>query len=154
MSLTYAKSSKVPEPQHYSAPPPAYESYSSFNSPTQYYQPSMADSTPRSYQQPQQSTMTGPLPLPIVIPQQRPGSKDRGFMAAYAPSLEESGVDQRMFLQFIDDFNTALQGNKYLAGVQVAAFGAGFAPSVIAMAVTTAVQYGAGLANKACVRNK
>lgn len=150
MSVQYSKASPLPEPYHYNAPP-AYDTY---NTPTpQYYQPTMAEYTPRSYDQ-QLSTTTGPLALPIVIPQQRPGSKDRGFMAAYAPSLEESGIDQRTFLKFIDDCNTALQGNKYLAGVQVAAFGAGFAPSIIAMAVTTAVQYGVGMANKAHVRNK
>ncbi|KAJ5930415.1 hypothetical protein N7466_005908 [Penicillium verhagenii] len=100
------------------------------------------------------NTMGGPLPLPIVIPQQRPGSQERGFMAAYAPSLESCGIDQRSFLRFIDETNTALEGNKYLAGVQVVSLGVGFTPELIVMGVAAAVQAGAWVANKGYVRGK
>lgn len=99
-------------------------------------------------------TTEGPLPFPVVIPQQRPGSQDRGFMAAYAPCLEYCGIDQHSFLQFIDETNTALQGNKILAGVQVVSFGVGFTPEIITTAVATGVQFGANLANKAHVKHK
>lgn len=94
------------------------------------------------------------LSLPVVIPQQRPGSMERGFMAAYAPSLDACGIDQTTMLQFIDDCNTAVQGNKYLAGVQVVSFGVGFTPEIIVMGVATAVQAGAYLANKSHVKHK
>jgi hypothetical protein len=94
------------------------------------------------------------LPLPIAIPQQRMGSKDRGFMAAYAPSLAACGIDRMTFLKFIDDVNIGLEGNKYLAGVQVVAFGVGLTPDTIVMGVSAAVQAGAMIANKAAVRNK
>ena len=89
MSVQYSKASPLPEPYDYNAPP-AYDAY---NAPAQYHHPTMAEYTPSGYHQ-QLSTTSGPLSLPIVIPQQRPGSKDRGFMAAYAPSLEESGIGQ------------------------------------------------------------
>ncbi|KAJ5239495.1 hypothetical protein N7468_004114 [Penicillium chermesinum] len=109
---------------------------------------------PRYDSQPGMTTMGGPLPLPIVIPQQRPGSQDRGFMAAYAPSLASCGIDQRSFLRFIDEANTALQGNKYLSGVQIVSLGVGFTPEVIVMGVAAAVQAGAWVANKGYVRGK
>ncbi|EJP65763.1 uncharacterized protein BBA_05174 [Beauveria bassiana ARSEF 2860] len=96
----------------------------------------------------------GPLSLPVVIPQQRPGSPERGFMAAYAPMLESAGLDQRTFMSFLDEFNTAVQGNKYLAGVQVVSFGVGFTPEIITTCVATAVQLGAYAANKGFVKHK
>ena len=100
------------------------------------------------------TTIGEPLPLPIVIPQQRPGSQERGFMAAYAPSLELCGIDQRSFLRFIEETNKGLEGNKYLAGVQVVSLGVSFTPEVIVMGVAAAVQAGAWVANKGYVRGK
>lgn len=96
----------------------------------------------------------GALSLPVVIPQQRPGSPERGFMAAYAPMLESAGIDQRTFMSFLDEFNTAVQGNKFLAGVQVVSFGVGFTPEIITTCVATAVQMGANVANKGYVKHK
>lgn len=96
----------------------------------------------------------GALSLPVVIPQQRPGAPERGFMAAYAPMLESAGIDQRTFMSFIDEFNTAVQGNKFLAGVQVVSFGVGFTPEIITTCVATAVQLGANAANKGFVKHK
>ncbi|EGX93346.1 hypothetical protein CCM_04720 [Cordyceps militaris CM01] len=95
----------------------------------------------------------GPLSLPVVIPQQRPGSAERGFMAAYAPALESAGIDQRTFMSFLDEFNTAVQGNKFLAGVQVVSFGVAFTPEIITTCVATAVQMGAHVANKGFVKH-
>ncbi|KAJ5796537.1 uncharacterized protein N7518_005077 [Penicillium psychrosexuale] len=109
---------------------------------------------PRYDSQAGMTTMGGPLPLPIVIPQQRPGSQERGFMAAYAPSLELCGIDQRSFLRFIEETNKGLEGNKYLAGVQVVSLGVSFTPEVIVMGVAAAVQAGAWVANKGYVRGK
>lgn len=106
------------------------------------------------YPSPQIPTNCGPLPLPIVVPQQRPGSRERGFIAAYAPSLEACGIDRMAFLRFLDECNTAVQGNKFLAGVQVVSFGVGFTPEMIVMGVATAVQAGAYFANKGHVRHK
>lgn len=43
---------------------------------------------------------------------------------------------------------------KLLTGVEVASFGASFAPETIAMAVSTAVGVSANVANKAVVKHK
>lgn len=48
------------------------------------------------------------LPQPIVIPQRRPGSRQRGFMRAYAPSLgTHANLDQQTFFKFLSDFDRA-----------------------------------------------
>lgn len=94
------------------------------------------------------------LPLPVVIPQQRPGSKERGFIAAYAPSLEHCGIDQSTFLHFVDDCNKALLGNKWLGAVQVVSLGVAFTPELIVMGVATAIQAGATIANRSHVKSK
>lgn len=49
------------------------------------------------------------LPCPVIIPQRRPGQKRRGFVRAYAPVLEESGISQDVFLKFISDFHKCSQ---------------------------------------------
>jgi len=47
------------------------------------------------------------LPCPVIIPQRRPGKKERGFVRAYAPVLHNCGIDQDVFLKFLKDWNTA-----------------------------------------------
>lgn len=42
------------------------------------------------------------LPCPVIIPQRRPRNKDRGFVRAYAPILQDCGIDQEIFLQFLE----------------------------------------------------
>jgi hypothetical protein len=37
---------------------------------------------------------TGRLPLTVVLPQRRPKDRSRGFIRAYAPVLENCGIDQ------------------------------------------------------------
>ena len=94
------------------------------------------------------------LAQPIVIPQRRPGNKQRGFMQAYAPILSDFEISQEYFHDFIDSLNKAIQVSKWLAAVQIAAFGAGFVPNQISMGVTTAVQVVSAVAAKAEIRWK
>lgn len=43
---------------------------------------------------------------PVVVPQRRPGWKNRGFLLAYAPVLEERcGIGEEEFLEFLEGFN-------------------------------------------------
>lgn len=80
-----------------------------------------------------------PLPVPVIIPQRRPGSKSRGFVRAYAPLLDEcSGIDQETFLSFLKNFHKSSQASPIFGIIQISAGIAGFAPSAIAMVVTTA----------------
>ena len=47
------------------------------------------------------------LPCPVVIPQRRPREKGRGFIRAYAPVLNDCGIDQDTFLRFLKTFHQA-----------------------------------------------
>lgn len=82
----------------------------------------------------------GRLPCPVIIPQRRPRDNKRGFVRAYAPVLEDCGIDQATFLDFLKTFHAASKASPWFTVVNVAAFGAGFAPSAIAMGVSFAVQ--------------
>ncbi|KAK0270634.1 hypothetical protein LTR35_010842 [Friedmanniomyces endolithicus] len=83
------------------------------------------------------------LPLPVIIPQRRPRNKTRGFVRAYAPVLADSGIDQATFLSVLDSFYKSSQASPVFTVIFISATVAGFAPSLIAMAVTTAVQVAA-----------
>lgn len=97
---------------------------------------------------------SGRMPFPIVIPQRRPGHKQRGFMAAYAPALSDFGISKDHFHDFIDALNKAIRVSKWVAAVQIAAFGASFVPNHISMGVTAAVQLVSAVAAKAQIRWK
>ncbi|KAF5632677.1 hypothetical protein F52700_6213 [Fusarium sp. NRRL 52700] len=94
------------------------------------------------------------LPNPIVIPQRRPGNKERGFVEAYAPDLQSFGIDEETFLDFIRATNKAVQASKWLYAIQVAALGTGFIPNHIAMGASAAVQIVAGIVTKTEIRWK
>lgn len=49
------------------------------------------------------------LPCPVVIPQRRPKHKDRGFVRAYAPVLDDCGIDQTTFMDFLKGFEKAIR---------------------------------------------
>lgn len=96
-----------------------------------------------------------PLPCPVIIPQRRPRAKQRGFVRAYAPLLGEcSGIDQDTFLTFLNNFYKASQASPVWTVIQISAGIAGLAPSVIAMAVTNAVQVAAGVAKEVQARHR
>jgi hypothetical protein len=43
------------------------------------------------------------LPYPVILPQRRPGNKTRGFVRAYAPVLQDVGIERDQFLTFIKE---------------------------------------------------
>lgn len=96
----------------------------------------------------------GRIAYPVVIPQRRPGNKERGFMKAYAEILSQYDITQEHFHDFIDALNKAVRASKWIAAVQIAAFGASFVPNQISMGATAAVQMVSAVAAKAQVRWK
>lgn len=89
---------------------------------------------------------TQKLPFPVILPQRRPGTKARGFVRAYAPILEESGVSQDAFLRFLKDFHRAAQASPIFDVVMIAtAIAAAYPDPVIGLgiqAVQVAVRIG------------
>ena len=57
------------------------------------------------------------LTCPVIIPQRRPGDKTRGFERAYAPVLEEYGINQDSFLHFLKSFHKASKVRYFSANV-------------------------------------
>lgn len=72
---------------------------------------------PPSYQRPF-------LPYPVVLPQRRPRTRARGFVRAYAPDLNVFGIDQDMFLDFVDRANESCRGCEALGLLNLAALAA------------------------------
>ncbi|KAK7897026.1 hypothetical protein LTR67_004914 [Exophiala xenobiotica] len=60
---------------------------------------------------PRYSPVAGRLELPVILPQRRPKSKERGFVRAYAPMLQTCGLEQAEFLDFLDGFGKAIQSD-------------------------------------------
>jgi hypothetical protein len=109
----------------------------------------LTDAFMRSHPPPAYAESTqvrGNLPCPVILPQRRPRDKKRGFVRAYAPVLEDCGIDQATFLDFLKTFHAASKASPWLTVINIAAAGAGMAPSVIAMGVSIAVQVAVGTA--------
>ena len=85
------------------------------------------------------------LPFPVILPQRRPGTKTRGFVRAYAPVLEETGIPQEAFLRFLKDFHQAAQASPIFDVVMIAtAIAAAYPDPVIGLGVQ-AVQVAVGI---------
>jgi len=94
------------------------------------------------------------LPLPVILPQRRPRDKGRGFVRAYSPVLEDTGIDQETFLRFLKAFHQSSQASKTWNVILISAGIAGFTPSLIAMGVTTAISIAAGIAKEVQTRQR
>lgn len=60
------------------------------------------------------------LELPVVITQRRPKARTRGFIRAYAPGLQNVGIDQETFLDFIDQLNKAVEPSPWISAIDLA----------------------------------
>ena len=88
---------------------------------------------------------TRKLPFPVILPQRRPGTKTRGFVRAYPPILEESGVSQNAFLGFLKDLHKAAQASPIFDVVMIAtALASAYPDPVIGLGIQ-AVQVAVGI---------
>ena len=79
------------------------------------------------------------LPFPIIIPQRRPKDRSRGMVRAYPPILEQRGIDQAMFIDFIETFNKSTQATKWIAALNLASIGTMWLPTVTGLLVSMAI---------------
>ena len=90
-------------------------------------------------------TSTQKLPFPVILPQRRPGTKARGFVRAYSPILEESGISQDAFLGFLKDLHKAAQASPIFDVVMIAtALASAYPDPVIGLGIQ-AVQVAVGI---------
>ena len=101
--------------------PPAYDYSPSMRGEIDYAEPESGEAKPDVHKLVQKFLIshpapthaaTGQLPCPVIIPQRRPRTKSRGFVRAYAPVLDDCGIDQDTFLEFLKTFHKASQVNK------------------------------------------
>ncbi|PIG81841.1 hypothetical protein AARAC_003683 [Aspergillus arachidicola] len=84
----------------------------------------------------------------------RPGNKDRGFVRAYAPVLADCGINQDVFLNFLEDFFQASKASPWIEVVYVAAGIVGFFPETAAQITSIIVQTVAGIAREIQSRHR
>ena len=94
---------------------------------------------------PSYAAAVGRLPCAVIIPQRRPETNRRGFVAAYAPVLNDCGIDEKTFMDFHKSFYRATNKQGWFNAVNLAvavsvlAETAAVAPSVIVHAVAFCV---------------
>jgi hypothetical protein len=94
------------------------------------------------------------LSAPVVLPQRRPKNRERGFIRAYAPTLNECGIDQEMFIDFLNTAEKACQAAKWLNAINLASIGTMWLPTVTGLAVSIAIQIATDVAISADGRRK
>ncbi|KAI0182245.1 hypothetical protein EV127DRAFT_458256 [Xylaria flabelliformis] len=97
---------------------------------------------------------TQQLSLPVVITQKRPGKRTRGFMRAYAPVLDDVGVNEATFLEFIDDLNKAVLPSPWIQAINLASLAGMAVPEPFTVLISIAVQQAANAASAAHSRFK
>lgn len=80
------------------------------------------------------------LSAPVVLPQRRPKKQDRGFIRAYAPVLENYGIDQTMFLDFLDTAEKSTKSARWLKAINLASLATIPLPSATGIAIGIAIQ--------------
>lgn len=105
--------------------------------------------------------MAGPVPVPprrleypVILPQRRPGSKERGFVRAYAPDLADCGIRQDVFLRFLKDWQAASQAAKWIDVVAIAGDVVGLVPLASAQITSIVVHVTAGVAREVQERQR
>ncbi|KAK7921535.1 heterokaryon incompatibility protein-domain-containing protein [Apiospora marii] len=82
----------------------------------------------------------GMLALPVVITQRRPGSRVRGFVRAYSPLLENVGIDQSTFLDFLDKLNKSAEPSPWIQAINLASFAGQAVPEPFTIIISLAVK--------------
>ncbi|KAJ6032594.1 hypothetical protein N7540_003326 [Penicillium herquei] len=94
------------------------------------------------------------IPCPVIIPQRRPGAKDRGFVQTYAPVLAECGIGQDAFLGFLDTFHKASKASRWLEVLYLGANVVGFVPETAAQITGILLSFAVGTARELQTRTR
>lgn len=100
------------------------------------------------------STEPSRLSMPVLLTQRRPKARDRGFIRAYAPILEEVGIDQPTFTEFVDDLNLAVQPSPWIQAINLASLAGMAVPEPFTFLVSAAVNMATAAANEVHSRGK
>ncbi|KAF4445646.1 hypothetical protein F53441_10646 [Fusarium austroafricanum] len=79
------------------------------------------------------------LELPVILAQRRPKDRTRGFVRGYAPMLENVGIDQAAWLDFLDKFDESTTASPWIEVINFAEFGGFFVSIGPSIAISAAV---------------
>ncbi|PTB65869.1 hypothetical protein BBK36DRAFT_1169561 [Trichoderma citrinoviride] len=115
----------------------------------------MAEGFVRSHTAPsnQQIQRQG-LPMPVILPQRRPGERARGFIHAYAPLLQDVGIDEATFFDFIEQLNMATAPSPWINAINLAAVAVQNVPEPVSIAVSIAARVATQVGLQAHSRSK
>ncbi len=91
---------------------------------------------------------------PVVLTQRRPKQRDRGFIRAYAPLLADVGIDQEVFLDFLDKLNRTIQPNPWLNAINLASLAGLAVPTPFTFVISVAVRMAVKAAQEVDSRSK
>lgn len=91
------------------------------------------------YPTPPQGELPFGLQLPVILPQRRPKGRARGFIRAYAPVLMDCGIDQPMFIDFLETFNTATEASPWINMINFAGIAGSFVAHPFALLIQVAI---------------
>ncbi|CAF3498957.1 unnamed protein product [Fusarium graminearum] len=79
------------------------------------------------------------LEMPVILAQRRPKNRSRGFVRGYAPILEDVGINQETWLDFLDKFDAASMASPWIQVLNFAEIGGFFVPFAPSIAISAAV---------------
>ncbi|TGO35535.1 hypothetical protein BHYA_0155g00260 [Botrytis hyacinthi] len=88
------------------------------------------------------------LSLPVLPTKRRPCKRSRGFICAYSPLLNNAGIDQKIFLDLIDNFNKAVRTNGLIQALNLASIAGLAALDPIDILIGIAVQIATNIADE------
>ncbi|KAE8441997.1 hypothetical protein EG329_003933 [Mollisiaceae sp. DMI_Dod_QoI] len=86
------------------------------------------------------------LNCPVVIPQRRPGNKNRGFLHACAPILGDFDIEEHTFITFLESFHKASQASPVLNVITMGAGAIGHIHEPITIAISATISTLSGTA--------
>lgn len=92
------------------------------------------------YSSPGDIKQSGKLSVPVILPQRRPKSRSRGFIRAYAPVLQSKGIDEAMFLDFLQTFDQALEASPWINALKFAGIAENFMNPGFGILLTISIQ--------------
>ncbi|KAM0425049.1 hypothetical protein ACHAPT_009608 [Fusarium lateritium] len=103
------------------------------------------------YPPPFNTQTTANLSQPVILPQRRPKTRKRGFIRAYAPALNDTGISQDMFLDFLETFHTSTQASPWIDAINLAAMPLSFIPHfpmVVGLAIQASLMVAKDIQNR------
>ncbi|KAJ6160671.1 hypothetical protein N7470_004067 [Penicillium chermesinum] len=96
----------------------------------------------------------GRIELPVLLTQRRPGKRSRGFIRAYAPILQNAGITQDAFMDFVDDLNSAVEPNGLIQALNLASLAGIAIASPAAIALSIGIQLATNIGDEVHSRTK